>query len=151
VLALVVRIRESWGTDQLSYHTDPDPDPGLWVGPLHLPHLWTDGTREGGSPTDPKLQDLQDAGWWGVSVRTQHWWCHRSQRPWSKPMTYFNEHLQVEMCGQRDILWSTLWHNTASTMRCFLCFGVCVCVCVCVCDFVGEVSRAKGGYDGLVR
>jgi hypothetical protein len=29
VLALVVRIRESWGTDQLSYHTDPDPDPGL--------------------------------------------------------------------------------------------------------------------------
>ena len=24
------------------------------------------------------------------------------------PMTYCNEHLQVEMCGQRDILWDTL-------------------------------------------
>lgn len=45
-----------------------------------------------------------------------------SQKPESSNQTHCNEHSQVKACGQRDILWDTLGHTAASTMRCFLCF-----------------------------
>lgn len=36
-LTLVVKVRESWWTDQPSYH--PDPKPGLWVAPSQQPPI----------------------------------------------------------------------------------------------------------------
>ena len=66
-------------------------------------------------------------------MNIQYWWFHRSQRSGTRSITHCNEHVKVKLCGQRDILWDTLWHTTASMMRCFLCLRVCVCVCVCVC------------------
>jgi hypothetical protein len=73
-----------------------------------------------------------------------------SQKPeiLSQTNDSLHKYLQEKMCEQKDIPWGTLWHTTASMMRCFLCFvfviggsgdgsggggrGVCVCVCVCV-------------------
>lgn len=47
-LVLVVKLRETWHTDPLSYHPRPDPD--LWVGSLQNPyHLWTLGLVKGPS------------------------------------------------------------------------------------------------------
>ena len=64
-------------------------------------------------------------------------------------MTHCNEHLQVKMCGQRDILWDiqkdTLQHKTASMMRYFLCFEfVVVVIVVCLFYFGRKVARMKG-------
>ena len=37
-----------------------------------------------------------------------YWLCSRSQRPWTRPMTHCNEHLQVKLFGQKCTLWGTL-------------------------------------------
>lgn len=43
----------SWRTDQLIYHSGPEP--GLQIGPSqHPPNLGTVGTCDGDKPTNPK-------------------------------------------------------------------------------------------------
>lgn len=51
----VVKIRENWWVDQLSYH--PDTDPGLCGSPphTHTLYLWNSGACDGAQPADPKL------------------------------------------------------------------------------------------------
>lgn len=82
----------------------------------------------------------------GVLVRNQFWWCHRSQRIWTRQWL-----LAGSICKWRcvntgvGVLWATLGHTTASTMRCFLCSILFVCV-----FYFGEkVTRAELGYEGL--
>ena len=55
----------------------------------------------------------------GVPVRFQYWQRSRSQRPCTRPTSHHNEHLQAKKCGQKGVLWDTLWHTTASTARFF--------------------------------
>jgi hypothetical protein len=83
-------------------------------------------------------------------VRIQYWWSNRSQRPRTRPMTHGKEHLQVKMCGQRDTLWDTLCHTTASMMRCF--YALFCLFFIFVFYFLsGEVEMAEGGYKGMGR
>lgn len=104
-LTLVSWVQEIWWAHQIRFY--PGTDTGHYVGPpQHLPHLWTAEAYEGAGPIDPKLQGLHDPGqqqkiWEKSRVRTQDWWCSRSQRPPTRPMTHCKEHLQAEICGQR--------------------------------------------------
>jgi hypothetical protein len=125
-LNLVVRIRES-------------PDSRLWDGLLkNMHHLWTVGECKRASLADPKTQDLNDPWKQQDNQDESQWGCSTDGIPEARdlePYQWFiviTNHLQVKMCGQRDMLWDTMGHITALTMRCFAMF-VCVCVCVCVC------------------
>jgi hypothetical protein len=95
-------------------------------------------------------------------VKIQHWWCHRDQMSGTRPMTHCNEHLQVKMCEQGDILCGTLWHNLASKISTLWCCGlflVCmfylggvtrvVCFLFVCFILVGEVTRVKGKDEGM--
>jgi hypothetical protein len=90
-------------------------------------------------------------------MRSQYWWCHRSQRSGTRPMTHCKSYLQVKLCRQRDILWDTLWHSTASSEISFLCFGVLLGVRVLEHKYVlyfgglGSFARVKGRYEGTRR
>jgi hypothetical protein len=138
---LVVQIRESPCYDQLSYQAGPDP--GLWDGlPQNLYYLQTVEMCERASPADPKLQNLYDTGQKQSNQDEAQWGSNNDgvteARSQTRPMTHCNELLQVKMCGQRDTLWNTLWHSTASTMRCFsmVCF-------VCVLFYLGWIGKGK--------
>ena len=86
----------------------------------------------------------------GDLMRIQYWWCHRSQRSWTRPMAHCNEHLQEKMCGQRDMVWDTLWYTTASIIRCFLCF-VLLLLCVVFGGGQREVARVNDKFEGTER
>lgn len=58
-------------------------------------------------------------------------------------MTHFNEHLQLKMCGQGDILWNTLRHTAASTMGYSLCFVLFFFLCVFVVCFCREGCKGE--------
>ena len=63
-------------------------------------------------------------------------------------MTRCIEHSQVRMCGQRVLLWDTLWHTAASTARLFVRLSFVVALFI----FGGwEVARTKDGYKGMGR
>jgi hypothetical protein len=59
-------------------------------------------------------------------------------------MTHCNEHLQIKMCGQRSVLWDTLYvthHNLVLFIFILFCF---------VFIFVGgEVARAEGRSEEM--
>jgi hypothetical protein len=145
-LILVIWLRESLHADQLSYH--PCTDPGLWVGPTqNLNNLKMFRMCERSRPADPKLQDLpdteqqqdnQEESWWGANLDgiIESRDLGPDQTSNSLEWTFASE-----MCGQRDTLWDTLWHITASTMRCFLCFACFLFVYVLFC---GEGCQGKG-------
>ena len=61
-------------------------------------------------------------------------------------MTHCNEHLQVKMCGQRDILWDTVTHYILHEM-----FSKLLLLFVCLFYFLGDVARMKGGYEEMGR
>ena len=78
----------------------------------------------------------------------QYWWCHRSQKSWTRPMTHCNDCLQLKMCGQRAILWDILWYTTASMLGCFLFGFYCCCLVGYVCLIWREgVPSIKCGYE----
>ena len=60
-----------------------------------------------------------------------------------------------DMWAEGFIVGHNCFHDEMFSMLFVLfCFGlvlVCVCVCVCVCYLGGEVTRAKGGYEGIGR
>ena len=67
-------------------------------------------------------------------------------------MTHCNEHLQVKICRQRDIVWDTLWRMIASMMTYFsMLWFLFVCKCLCVCVILGKVSSVKDAYEGMGR
>jgi hypothetical protein len=41
-------------------------------------------------------------------MRLHYWWCSRSQRPQTRPVTHCKEHLQVKSYGQNGVLFDTL-------------------------------------------
>jgi hypothetical protein len=53
-----------------------------------------------------------------VPLRIQDW-CNRSQRSWTRPMMHCNENLQVKVCGQKGIVWETLWRYRFQDKICF--------------------------------
>lgn len=66
-----------------------------------------------------------------------------SQRPWTRPQTLCNDHLQVKKCGWKGIHCGTQWHTAVSTTR-FVCFG----------GFLflgGKVAGMEGRYKGTGR
>lgn len=111
--------QESCQTDQCSYH--PGPDMRLWAGPpQYLLHLWAAGTCEEADPTETKQdlhdlgqqQDFQEESKWGYSIDDV-----AEARSFKSDQRFFNEHLQVELLGQKRILCDTSWHTTAFTVR----------------------------------
>lgn len=61
---------------------------------------WKDGSyrsKAAGSPWHRATTGYP----WEVLVRVQCRWCSRSQRPQTRPMTQFNEHLQLSCLGKR--------------------------------------------------
>lgn len=54
-----------------------------------------------------------------VPVRFQYLFCSRRQRSQTRAVTHCNEHIKANKCEQKGILWNTLWHTTASTIRFF--------------------------------
>jgi hypothetical protein len=124
--------------NRLSCH--PGPDPGLWIGPpKNLYHLWAVEMCE---MQICRISTTQGSNkiTRGVSVRTQYWWRHRKQMPWTTPTTHSNEHLQVRMCGQRGVLQDTLPQITVSTKRCLL--------CMCFLFGGGEHCKSEGQIWG---
>jgi hypothetical protein len=108
---LVVWVWETWRADQLSDHLGSDPGLGVGPTPTSTPSMncwsewrsWSYGSKAAGSPWyGATARYLR-----GVLVRIQYWWCSRSQRPPSRPRTYYNEHLQAEKYEQK-VLWDTL-------------------------------------------
>ena len=74
----------------------------------------------------------------GVLVTIQYWY-DRSQRP--RARTICNEHLQVKMCRQRDIVWDTLqlpWQMFSN-----FCFVLFVCLFVCLLFYFSLVRRLQ--------
>lgn len=101
-LVLMVQVWEICWADSLSYHQGLGP--GLWVGPpQHLPCLWAAGAWRGLSyrPKAVGLPWLMATGCpRGVLVGIQYWYCSRSL-PWTRLVTLWSEHLQVNLCGQK--------------------------------------------------
>lgn len=64
----------------------------------------------------------------------QYLWCNRSQKPRTKPMT---KYLQINVCGQKDILWNTT--------RCFL------FVCLVFFFNLGGSCKGVGRYEAMGR
>lgn len=62
----------------------------LWL--VSMWRNWSCGTTAVGSPYLGATAEYLK----GVLVRVQNWWCTRSQRPWTRPATHCNEHLQVK-------------------------------------------------------
>jgi hypothetical protein len=130
-------VRESCQVHQLSFHLGPDPM--LWVGLKHLPHLLTAGACEGTSPTDPKLEDLHDTGYLReVQVRIQYWWYSSCQRPGIRPMSHCHEHLQAKKCGYT--MEHTVAHHSFHEFFFFFSFFLFF--------WVGGCGRG-GGYEGF--
>jgi hypothetical protein len=63
-------------------------------------------------------------------------------------MTHGNEHLQVNMYGQKGALWDSLRHTTASMTRWFYALFSFVLFFI---SFGGEVAQMEGRYEGMGR
>lgn len=101
----------------------------------------------------------------GVPGRFQYWWCSKSQRPWNRPKTHWNERLQVKMCVYT--VWHTVTHHSFHREMLFSCccciwpflfnviFPLCCFFLFCFPFFSfgrgGEVARAESGYRGTGR
>ena len=104
--------------------------------------------HEWASPADPKMQDLHDIEQQQDKQENpgEDPILMVSQKPETSNQTNCNVHLQEKMCGQRDTLWDTRRHTTASTMRCFSVFWGVVVVVVLL---WGYVARVKGRYEDM--
>jgi len=119
---VVASARESRQADQLSYH--PGTDPGLWPGPPQHPPICE--LLELVKRLVLQIQSCRVSMTQGNSrrsertpVRIQYWWCSRSLRPRTRPVTHCNKHLQVKLFGQkciymshRDIPLHTMTHHS---------------------------------------
>lgn len=135
-----MKIHAKWGPapllgkagDVAGWQTQPllRTDPRLWVCPSTSKLSLNCGSMCKGQSCRPKATGSQQhrtaTGYLrAVPARIHYWWCNRSQRPGARAMTHSNEHLQLEMCGQRAILWDPLWPKTASVERCLAVRLVC--------------------------